>query len=109
MSPSASSLTGVCVSHALAALAVDVAAPDELALAALDMSLQVCVITTAAAQQVAAVRTARRPVAATPPGAGHAPQRVFHAVVGRPVQVNELVFVHGVSSVLPPHLPPGAV
>lgn len=81
------------VVQALAAPAADVAAPDELALAALHVSDQVRVVASAAAQQVAAVRSRRGSVAAAPLGAGHATAPVLHAVVRGLVEEDELMFV----------------
>lgn len=98
------------VVHALAAPAADEAAPDELALAALDVSHHVRVVSSAAAQQVAAVRFGGCPVAAAPPGASDAPPPVLQAVVGGLVEEDELVFVDGEATLLlPPRLLPGAV
>lgn len=103
-------LTGVHVVHALAAPAVDVAAPHKLALAALDVSDHVCVVSSAAAQQVAAVRPRRRPVAPAPSGARDAPPPVLQTVVWRLVEEDELVFVYMETLlVLPLHLPLGSL
>lgn len=97
------------VVHALAASAVDVAAPDELALTALDMSHQVGVVASAAAQQDAAVGAGGRSVAAASSGAGHAPPPVLQAVVRRLVDEDELVRLDRGAALLPPGLPPGPV
>ena len=103
-------LQGVHVVHALAAPAADVAAPHELALAALDVSHHVRVVSAAAAQQVATVRSGGRPVAPAPSGASDAAAPVLQAVVGRLVEEDELVFVDRKETlVLPPRLPLGAV
>ena len=101
---------GVHVIHALTAPAADVAAPDELALTALDTSHQVRVVSAAAAQQVAAVRTTGGPVAAAAPGADDTPPAVLKAVVWRLVEEEKLLLVDiEVTLLLPPHLPPRAV
>lgn len=103
-------LTGVHVVHALAAPAVDVAAPHKLALTALDVSDHMCVVSSAAAQQVAAVRPRGRPVAPAPSGAHDAPPPVLQTVVWRLVEEDELVFVHMETPlVLPLHLPLGSL
>lgn len=100
-------LTCMHVVHALAAPAVDIAAPHKLALAALDVSDHVCVVSSATAQQVAAVRPRGRPVAATPSGTRDAPPPVLQAVVWRLVEEDELMFVHMEAVlVLPSRLPP---
>lgn len=49
-------LAGVHVIHRFAATAANVTAPNELALAAFDVSYHVCIVAPATAQQVAAVR-----------------------------------------------------
>lgn len=102
--------TGVHVIHALAAPAADVAAPDELAFAALDVSHHMCVVSSAAAQQVAAVRPGGRPVAAASSGSGDATPLILQAVVWRLVEEDELLFVNGEATLIFfPTLPPGAV
>lgn len=101
--------TGVHVVHALAASAVDVAAPDKFALTALDVPHHMSVVASAAAKQVAAIRASGGPVAAAPPGAGDATPPVLQAVVWRLVQVDEFVFVHKMALVLFSGLPPGPV
>lgn len=104
------SFTGVHVVHALTASAADVAAPDKLTVAALDVSDDVCVVSSAAAHQVAAIGTGAGPVTAAPSCANDAMSPVCHAVIWRPVDEDELLFVNGgVELVPPPSLPPGAV
>lgn len=103
-------LARVHVVHALAAPAANKAAPHELALAALHVSHHVRVVSPAAAQQVAVVRSGRGPVAAASSGSGDATPAILHAVVRRLVDEDELFFVGRVPSlVLPPGLPPAAV
>ena len=104
--PGVRSFTGVHVVHALTAPAADVAAPDELALAALNVSHHVRVVSSPAAEQVAAVRPGGGPVAAAASGPGYAPPPVGQAVVWRLVQVDELVFVDGPALILPPRFLP---
>lgn len=85
----------VNVIHGLAASAAHVAAPDELALAAFHMTHHMCVVSTATAQQVAAVRPGRCAVTAAPPSPGHAQPPVLHAIIGRLVEEDELLPANG--------------
>lgn len=80
------------VIHAFTASAADVAAPHKLTFTALDTPDHMCVVTSAAAQQVAATGATGRAAAAASSGARHAPAPVLHAVVWRPVEVDELLF-----------------
>lgn len=86
-------LACVQVADALAAATADVAAPDELAVAALHLPHQVCVVAAAAAEQVAAAGAGRATAAAAAPGAGHAPLPVLHAVVRRLVEEDQALAV----------------
>lgn len=97
------------VVHALAALAADIAAPDELALTALDASHHVRVVSTATAQEVAAIRAGGGAVAVAPPGADDTPPVVLQAVVWRLVEEDELLLVNREPMLILPGLPPGAV
>lgn len=93
------------VIHALTAAAANVAAPNELALAALHVSDHVGVVPPPAAQQVAAVWSCRCPVTTPPSGASDPPPLVLQAVVRRLVEEDELVFVDlRVALLFPPGL-----
>lgn len=98
---------GVCVVHALAAPAADVAAPHKLTVTALDMADHMRVVTAAAAQQVAAIRAAGGAVTMAPPGACHTTLMVLHTVVWRFVDEDELLSVNREVEPVFPDLFPG--
>lgn len=97
----------MCVVHALAAPAADVAAPHKLTVTALDMADHMCVVTPAAAQQVAAIGAAGSAVTTAPPGAWHTTLMVLYTVVWRFVDEDELSSVNREVEPVFPDLFPG--
>ncbi len=79
-------LAGVHVVHRLTAATANIAAPDELTLAALYVSYHVCVVAPPTAQQVTAVRPGWSSVTPAAPGPRHAQPPVLQAVIGRFVE-----------------------
>lgn len=75
----------------MACLALNVTAPVELAFASLFYCGLVRVVPSPATHEVAAVRRGRRPVADPPLSAPGAGQLVGHAVVGRLVDVHQVL------------------
>jgi len=86
------SLAHVLLYLGVAGAAVHLAAPNEAAVAAVDLELFESVVAAPAAEQLAAVVAARRraPVACALLRAQHAARRVRHAVVRRLVQVHQI-------------------
>lgn len=103
-------LARVDVRHAFAPPTAHVAAPDELALAALHVPHHVRVVAAAAAEQVAAVGALGRPVALPALRPRDAQPVVLHAVIGGLVQVEQVLLANRDPPLLflsPAHFPPG--
>lgn len=88
-------LAGVYVGHALAPPAAHVAAPHELALAALHGPEDVGVVAAPAAQQVTALGALRRAVTLPALRPGDPQPLVLNTVIGRFVHVQQVLLPNG--------------
>jgi len=84
-------LAGVYVGHGLAPPAAHVAAPDELAFTPFHVPDNMGVVPAPTAQEVAAVRSLRGAVTFPPLSPGDPQLLVFHTVIGRFVQIQQVV------------------
>lgn len=105
-------LTSVDVSHAFTPPAADVAAPDELTLTPLHVPDHVGVVASATAEEVAAISASGCTVALPALGPRNTQFLVLHTVVGRLMNVQQVVLVNGCLPLIffsPAHFPLGFV
>lgn len=88
-------LASVDISHAFTPPAADIAAPNELALTPLHMPDHMCVITTATAQEVAAISTLWRSVAFSSLCPWNPEFLILYTVIRRLVNVEQIVLANG--------------